>query len=206
MLDHLIVALQKYIFTRSVSHREGSFSPVSSSGLKVWLFIGATLAGRRGDSKKDATRGTVKDEQVFMVRVFQSAYFCCSMQWQCSGNKKKKRKSNIDTKNDGFQNVYISFQIWLFWVSMLVFGGICLIACAFFWGGNKNMSAFVGTHQVGFRAISRSQKKSFGINVLAPTEGVDGHFRKVLSQKRKVSKTLHFQTPYEEVFGPPKHT
>ena len=28
------------------------------------------------------------------------------------------RKSNIDTKNDGLENVYISFQTWLFWISM----------------------------------------------------------------------------------------
>ena len=29
---------------------------------------------------------------------------------------------NIDTKNDGWENC-ISFQTWLFWVSMLNFGG-----------------------------------------------------------------------------------
>ena len=32
-------------------------------------------------------------------------------------------KSNIDTKNDVFQNVF-SFQTRLFWVSMLVFGSL----------------------------------------------------------------------------------
>ena len=34
-------------------------------------------------------------------------------------------KSNIDTKNDGFLKC-ISFQTWLFGVSMLVFGGVIL--------------------------------------------------------------------------------
>ena len=43
-------------------------------------------------------------------------------------------KTNMDTQNDGFLMFFkcISFQIWLFWVSMLVFGGVHLQKGPFF--------------------------------------------------------------------------
>ena len=42
-------------------------------------------------------------------------------------------KFNIDTKKDGLDNVYISFQIWLFWISMLNFTGVKSIGRSASW-------------------------------------------------------------------------
>ena len=61
-------------------------------------------------------------------------------------------KSNIDTKNDGFKKC-ISFQIWLFWVSMLVLGGVlafippfCCGMVFFFWKFQNLLGGNAGLH------------------------------------------------------------
>ena len=57
-----------------------------------------------------------------------------------SPSKLHPQNKNIDTKNDGLEMIgkCISFQTWLFWVSMLDFRGVCLVSNIFCGTGRSN--------------------------------------------------------------------